>query len=123
MEKRNLKLVDDNGDLVMSTFLVSEQKTSMTAYTNYYGGGAGYGYGRGRRGRGGWGMGGSTTTYSESDYVQGTMVIDIFDQQSTEMVWQGVGVGTIKEKPEKREKSLPKAIAKILQDFPIAPVN
>jgi hypothetical protein len=58
MEKRNLKLVDDNGDMVMSTFLVSEQKTSMTAYTNYYGGGAGYGYGRGRRGRGGWGMGG-----------------------------------------------------------------
>jgi hypothetical protein len=107
---------------VLSTFLVSEQKTSKTAYTSYYGGGAGRGYGRGRRG-GGWGMGGSTTTYSESDYVQGTMVIDIFDNESIDLIWQGVGVGTIKEKPEKREKSLPKSIAKILKDFPIAPVK
>ncbi len=37
--------------------------------------------------------------------------------------WQGVGVGTIKEKPEKREKSLPKAVATVLKDFPIAPVK
>ena len=122
MEKRNLKLVDDNGDMVMSTYIVSEQKTSTTAYTSYYGGGAGRGYGRGRRG-GGWGMGSASTTYSETDYVQGTMVIDIFDQQSKEMVWQGVGVSTIKQKPEKREKSTPKAIASILKDFPIAPVE
>jgi hypothetical protein len=122
LEIRNLTLVDEDGDLVLSTFLVSEQKTSKTAYTSYYGGGAGRGYGRGRRG-GGWGMGGSTTTYSESDYVQGTMVIDIFDNESIDLIWQGVGVGTIKEKPEKREKSLPKSIAKILKDFPIAPVK
>ncbi len=122
MEKRNLKLVDDNGDMVLSTFLVSEQKTSITAYSNYYGG-VGRGYGRGRRYGGGWGGGHASTTYSESDYVQGTMVIDIFDQQSKDLVWQGVGVGTIKEKPEKREKSLPKAIAAILKDFPIAPVK
>ncbi len=119
---RNLKLVDENGDMVISTFIVSEQKTSVTAYTNYYGGGAGRGYGRGRRG-GGWGMGGSTTTYSESDYVQGTMVIDVFDKESTALIWQGVGVGTVKSKPEKREKSLPKAVSTIMKDFPIAPVE
>ena len=122
MELRNLKLVDENGDMVLSTFIISEQKTSLTAYTNYYGGGAGRGY-RGRRGGGGWGYGGATTSYSESEYVQGTMVIDVFDKESTELIWQGVGVGTIKEKPEKREKSLPKAISAIMKDFPIAPVE
>ena len=121
MELRNLKLVDENGDMVLSTFIISEQKTSVTAYTNYYGGGAGRGY-RGRRG-GGWGYGGSSTSYSESEYVQGTMVIDVFDKESTELIWQGVGVGTIQEKPEKREKSLPKAVSAIMKDFPIAPVE
>ena len=123
MEKRNIKIVDQDGDMVLSIFLVSDKKTSITAYTNYYGGGAGYGYGRGRRGRGGWGGGHATTTYSESDYVEGTMVFDVFDLESKDLVWQGVGVGTIKENPEKREKSLPKAVATVLKDFPIAPVK
>jgi hypothetical protein len=99
-----------------------EQKTSVIAYTNYYGGGAGRRYGRGHRG-GGWGMGGSTTSYSESDYVQGTMVIDVFDNESTTLIWQGVGVGTVNSKPEKREKTLPKAVSAIMKDFPIAPVE
>ena len=120
MDKRNIKVVDQDGDMVLSIYLVSDKKTSVTAYNNYYGG---VGRGYGRRGRGGWGMGHSTTTYSESDYVQGTMVVDVFDLQSKDLVWQGVGVGTIQEKPEKREKSLPKAVATVLKDFPIAPVK
>jgi hypothetical protein len=98
---------------------VVDQKTSTTAYTNYYGG-AGYGY---RRGGWGWGSGHTTTTYSESDYLQGTLIMDVFDNESKELIWQGVATGTVKEKPEKREKSIPKTVGKLMKKFPIEPLG
>jgi hypothetical protein len=95
------------------------QESSTTAYTNYYGG-SGYRYGR--RGRG-WGNGYSTTTFTENDYLKGTLVMDVFDGESQELIWQAVATGTIKEKPEKREKSIPKTVSKLMKKFPIAKVK
>jgi len=122
MSKRKLENVESDADIVISLFLVEEQKTSTTSYTNYYGMGAGRGYRRGGR-RGGWGGGHSTTNYSESDYLEGTMVMDVFDGRSQEMIWQGVATKTINEKPEKREKGIPKAVQKLMKKFPIEPVK
>jgi hypothetical protein len=68
-------------------------------------------------------MGHSTTTYSQNDYLQGTMVVDVFDGESKEDVWQAVGVGTVTEKPEKREKSIPKTVKKVMKKFPIEPIK
>jgi hypothetical protein len=120
-EKRNLTLVESGGDMAIALYVVAEQKTSTTAYTNYYGGGAGRGYRRG--GRGGWGGGHSTTSYSESDYLEGTLVMDVFDAASKEQVWQAVATKTVNEKPEKREKSIPKGVKKVMKKFPIEPVK
>ena len=120
-EKRKLTLVESGGDMAVVLYVVAEQKTSTTSYTNYYGGGAGRGYRRG--GRGGWGGGHSTTSYSESDYLQGTLVMDVFDGESKEQIWQAIATKTVNEKPEKREKSIPKGVKKIMKKFPIAPVK
>jgi hypothetical protein len=121
MAKRNIQIVDADGDMAVTLFLVADQKTSTTAYTNYYG--SGRGYGRYRRGGWGWGGGYATTTYSETDYMQGTLVVDVFDNESGDMIWQGVGTGTIPEKAEKRAKTIPKAVAAIMKEFPIAPTD
>ena len=121
LAKRSIDIVDEGGDMAIVLFVVSDQKTSTTAYTNYYGGGRGYG--RYHRGGRGWGAGYSSTTYSENDYTQGTMVVDVYDNTSGDMVWQGVGTGTVQEKPEKREKSIPKGVAAIMKEFPIAPTE
>ena len=120
-KKRSLTLVESGGDMAIALYLVVEQKTSTTAYTNYYGGGAGRGYRRG--GRGGWGGGSSSTSYSESDYLEGTLVMDVFDGESKEQIWQAVATKTVSEKPEKREKSIPKGIKKVMKKFPIKPVK
>jgi len=120
-EKRNLKLVESGGDMAFALFVVAEQQTSTTAYTNYYGTGAGRGYRRGARG--GWGAGYSTTTYSESDYLQGTLVMDVFDGASKDQVWQAVASKTVNENPDKREKSIPKGVKKIMKKFPVAVVK
>ena len=115
-EKRDLKLVAEGGDMAVSLFIVVSKETSTTAYTNYYGG---YGGRYGGRYRGGWGGGSSSTTYSESDYLKGTLVMDIFDEKESVQIWQGVATGTVSEKPEKREKSIPSTIAALMKKFPV----
>ncbi len=119
LKKRNLKYVKEDGQLVVSLYIVVDQKTSTTAYTNHYGmgpyGGYGYGYGAGW----GWGGGSSTTTYSDHDYLVGTLVLDVFDKKTKGLVWQGVGQKTVNENPDKREKNVEKLAAAILKDFPI----
>lgn len=112
---RNIEFKPKGGDLVVSLFVVLEQKTSRTAYTNHYGVGGGYwDYDV----PWGWGTGYSTTTYQENDYIDGTLVIDVFDSKSKKLIWQGVGSGTVDENPERRGKKLPLEIAQIMSQFP-----
>ena len=113
-QQRGLELIEEGGDMAISLFIVANLETSVTAYTNYYGGA-----GRGRyRGYGG-GM--DSTTYTENTYVKGTLVMDVFDELSATMIWQGVATGTIQEKAEKRETAIPKTVAALMKKFPVNP--
>ena len=116
MAARQFEYVESGGDMAVSLFVVVDEKTSTTAYTNYYGGA---GYGRGRRGHGGWGNGSATTSYSENDYLEGTLVLDMLDEESKDLIWQGVATGTINKNPQKREKKIPKAVTKLMKKFPV----
>lgn len=118
---RALEKGGEDADLAITLYLVLEQKTSTTAYTNYYGGGGGYG----RYGRGGWGWGNgyANTTYSENDYTKGTLVMDVYDNKTNQLIWQGVASGTVKENPKKRDKSIPKTVVKLMKKFPIQPTK
>jgi len=118
-DKRGLKYVESGGDMAVSLFLVMSQETSVTAYSDYYGMG---GYGRYNRYGYGWG-GSSTTTYSESDYLKGTLVMDAFDEKTGDQIWQGIATGTVTENPEKRERSIPKNVAALMSKFPVEPVK
>lgn len=114
-EARNITYVEEGGDIDVSIFLVTDTKTATTAYTNYYGGYGAYGYGR----PWGWGGGYATTTYQQYDYVVGTLVCDVFDGESKQLIWQSVGTGTVDENPSTRDKSIPKAVNKIMSLYPI----
>ncbi len=117
--ERNMVYVDDDADIEITLYLVLEQKTSTSSYTNYYGG-AYSGY---RRGGWGWGNGYASTTYSENDYIKGTLVMDVYDAKTKNLIWQSVASGTVKENPKKREKSIPKGIKKMMKKFPIKPIK
>lgn len=69
------------------------------------------------------GGGYASTTYSESDYLEGTLIMDVFDGQSKDQVWQAIATGTVTEKPEKRDASIPKTIAALMKKFPVAPME
>jgi hypothetical protein len=118
LQKRGMKSAVSNPDMEISLYLVIDNKTSTTAYTDYHGG-FGYGYHR----WGGWGMGSSTTTYNEEDYKVGTLVADFFETKTKNQIWQGVLKGTIHERPEKREKTIPKKIKSLMKKYPVPPIK
>jgi hypothetical protein len=116
-ETRGMTYAEEGGDMDVSLFIVVDQKTTTTAYTNYYGGR----YGGYYRYRGGWGYGYASTTYSESDYLEGTLVMDVFDGKSKKQIWQGIATSTVSENPDKREKTIPSKINALMNKFPVQP--
>lgn len=121
-DKRGMTHVDEEGDITVTLFIVLDQKTSKSAYTNYtggmgYGGRMGYGYGA-------YGMGGSsTTTIEEYDYVDGTMIIDIYDNTTKKLVWQAIWKSEVNDNPKKRDKRVPKNVKKLMKTYPVKPVK
>jgi len=125
LDKRGLSSVKkgEGGDLTITLYVVTEQKTQTTANTTGMGGYGGY-YGYGPAyGWGGAGMHTSTTTYSEQDYTVGTLIIDVYDANGKKLIWESIGSGTLKESktPEEKEKNIAIAVQKIMATYPVQP--
>jgi len=121
--KRGLKYQPlGGGDLVVSLFIVIDQKTRTTANTTYMGGpgyggfyGGFYGYGPGW----GWGAGYSTTTFDTYEYGVGTLVCDVYDKKGEKLIWEGVAKGTVDSNSASRDKGIPKAVARLMSTYPL----
>lgn len=123
-KKRGYSLVEEGGDLVVALHIVTEQKQETTAvttgvgmgYGGYYGGYYGYGPG--------WGYGGgmSTTSINTYDYTVGTLICDVFHKADQKLIWEGTGSGTVDSDPSSRDENIPKAVAKIMSNYPIPPI-
>lgn len=120
---RDLEYTSENGDMLITLFIVIDSKTSTTAYTDYHNNfGMGLGLGMGYAGPSwGWGNGVATTNYVENDYKQGTLVMDALDGSTKKLIWQGTLQSVVNENPQKREKSIPKKIGKLMDKFPVNP--
>ncbi len=125
MTRRGYQFVEKGGELIVSTFVLLENKTAYNAYTNHYGGYAGFGGGWGYYGPSwsygyGWGPGFyGSTTISGVDYLQGTLIIDIFELSNKKLIWQGIGSGEVTDNLAARDRNLPKNISHIFRRFPI----
>lgn len=74
----------------------------------------GYGYGR-------WGYrGGVSTQTTVTEYQEGTLLIDVIDPKSKQLIWRGSGQARIRRSstPEQREQRIDEAVAEILKSFP-----
>lgn len=114
MESRNLRYVEEGGDMDISLFIVLDQKTSVSAYTDYHSRGH-YGYNRYNP----WGMGHSRTTYSETDYMEGTLVMDVFDSGTKDQIWQAVATSVVSEYPSRRDREIPRKVNALMSEFPV----
>ncbi|TLX72584.1 DUF4136 domain-containing protein [Labilibacter sediminis] len=120
-EKRGLTYQQKNADISVSLFVLINQETSRTAYTDYYGmGGFGYGYYRHPGWGWGWGMGHAYTTIQEYDYKSKIFVCDVFDEKSKEQVWQGVAKENMDEISNKieRQKRVNYVVKGIMSKYP-----
>jgi hypothetical protein len=51
-------------------------------------------------------------------YTVGTLVVDLFDARTMQLIWRGVGTETLSDKPEKDTQKLNKTVEKMFKDFP-----
>ena len=100
-----LTQVEENPDVYVTYHFTTEERTSYTTTNFGYGGfhGGWYGWGGG--------MGSSTTT--QQNYTDGTLIIDAYDGAEKKMIWRGTGTVTVKDNPEKRVKQVEKIFKKL----------
>lgn len=77
-----------------------------------------YGYGAGSWWDGYWGGGMTTTTMRT--YSEGTLILDVVDRASNQLVWRGSASSTIDqmESTEQRVATIEEAVREMLKDFP-----
>ena len=107
----------DNADLYVGYQPGVGTEKQFTSYNTDWG------YGPGWYGGGWYGGGGGTTTGQTSTIYVGQLAVDMYDSKNHDLVWRGVASKTIdpKAKPEKQQKNLAKAVAKLLKKYPPPP--
>ena len=99
--------VASGGDVSLrATEITHDEQILNTFYDNF---------GRGRR-FGGIGFGDATTT--TETYQVGSLVIDMFDNQTKKVIWRGSSSDTLSGKPDKNIKNLDKGVQKMFKHFP-----
>ena len=110
LAKKGLTKVDsDDASLYIVYQAALQQEKQDTSYN-------GWGYGPGWRGYGGTGI---TTGQTATIHV-GAVDLDMYDVAKKQVVWEGTASKTLdsKAKPEKQQKNLNKAVAKLLKNYP-----
>jgi hypothetical protein len=103
--KKGLTQVDSGGDLTINAMEIT--KNQQTLNTFYDGGFGGWR----------WGGFGDATTATET-YKVGTLVVDLFDTQSKELVFRGSSSDTLSSNSDKNIKNLNKGVEKMFKHFP-----
>lgn len=104
---RGWKLVQENPDARVVYYV--SQNASTQVVTDSYGYGAGDWYWRGMPG---------AATPSYDTYRKGTVVVDIVDVQSKQMVWRGSATETIVQDRDEMIKRFQKMMDKMWKNFP-----
>jgi hypothetical protein len=100
--------VDSGGDVsVMAVEITRDQQTLNTFYD---------GFGGGWRWRGFGGIGEATTT--TDTYKVGTLVVDLFDAKTKQLLWRGNSSDTLSNNSNKNIQNMDKDVDKMFKNFP-----
>lgn len=114
----------------LATSGLTEVTSNPDVYVTYYGSTEtevqlrtdSYGYSYGAYGMGGWGYygygaaGPVSSTTRQVEIQHGTLVVDIWDAATMELVWRGTVTDVMSSDQEKNEKLVAKAIAKLCDE-------
>ena len=110
----------ENPDLLISIFTKEQERVDV--YNNNFGWGGVWGWG-GAWGWGpglGWGNGFGWGGNNVSVSTQGSLYIDLIDNKTNELVWQGKGEGTLSNTNNiaKKEERIREFVSQILEQYP-----
>jgi hypothetical protein len=100
--------VASGGDISIVAIEINRNQQTLNTYYDDFGGGF--------RWRGLGDFGESTTT--SDTYTVGTLVVDLFDAKTKNLVWRGVSSGMLSDKSHKNIENLNRGVQKLFQHFP-----
>ncbi len=123
LQTQNYTVVSsDKVDFLINYSVVVEDKTDINTYNNYNGYYPGFRYGMGY---GSYGRRMSVGYSSGPDvqvthYQQGTLIIDIINPETDQLMWRGAADGRLPKNADRAEKDklIQQYVTKILSDFP-----
>lgn len=109
LQKQNMQLVDvAQADVLINYHASVDTKIDIDTVNVGYG--ARWNY---------WNMGYNTQTTTR-EYEVGTLIIDVIDSASKQLIWRGAKEGRLKKNqtPSQREAAIKETVANILSNFP-----
>ena len=102
--------VDSGGDVSIVAMEITRNQQTLNTFYDGFGGGWGW------RRFGGGGFGEATTT--TETYKVGTLVVDLFDAKTKQLIWRGTSSDTLSNNSDKNIKNLDKGVEKLFKQFP-----
>ena len=102
--------VDSGADVSIVSMEITRDHQTLSTFYDGFGGGWGW------RRFGGGGFGEATTT--TDTYEVGTVVVDLFDTNTKQLIWRGAASDTLSGNSEKNIKNLDEGIDKMFKHFP-----
>jgi hypothetical protein len=101
-------LVNSAGDVCIVAMQITQNQQTLNTFYD--------GFGGGWRWRGFGGLGEATTT--TDTYQVGTLVVDLFDAKTKELIWRGNSSDTLSNNSNKNIENLDKGVEKMFNKFP-----
>ena len=101
--------VDSAADVSIVAIEITHNQQTLNTFYDGFGGGWGW-----RRFGGGFG---EATTTTET-YKVGTLVVDLFDAKTKQLIWRGTSSDTLSNNSDKNIKNLDKGADKMFKHFP-----
>jgi hypothetical protein len=102
--------VDSGGQVAIVAVEMTKNQQTLNTFYDGFGGGWGW------RRFGAGGFGDATTT--TENYKVGTLVVDLFDANSKNLIWRASASDTLSDKSETNIKNLDKGVQKMFDHFP-----
>jgi hypothetical protein len=102
--------VNSGGDVSIVAMEITQNQQTLNTFYDDFGGGWGW------RRFGGGGFGEATTT--TDTYKVGTVVIDLFDSKTKQLIWRGSSSDTLSNNSDKNIQNLDKGVDKLFKHFP-----